>query len=267
MKNMKIPADVYLPLLVIFIGTVIPVVLFNGENADLFFSIFTYALLLFILALFMKYLIIKSNEDSRENRVQSHLIYDLNDKEVYLVDYENCSHLPKSIQNTNENTVYYVFVNKTQTDVIRNELRLLSTCSKIEVIYVDKVGKNLLDIGIGMYVGAIYSLFTPKAVNIYSNDRGYNSLIQIAEELGYHNLYNVYPQKDVLLEDEEILKIYKNIKKYTMGALSLGDFKKKIKKSKMNITTDEVNFAVSRLEEMDKIFIVNMGKHKSVTLK
>lgn len=271
MKNKLLP-EVYLPLIVIFIATALPLSLFNGENASVLFGIFTYTSLTFILALFVRYLMIRDKEKNLEaekvNRVEKHMVHNLDDKTVYLIDYENTSHLPKDINNATEDFVYYVFANTVQMDTLRSEIRKVSTKSSIETIYVDKKGKNLLDIGLGMYVGAIYSLYNPKAIYIYSKDKGYNSLIQIAEDFGYHNLYNISPEGEVLISDKEVNSLYKRVKNNCIeNQLSLGEFKKKIRKSKLNINADEVNYIVNKLEEKEKIEIKDTGKHKIVILK
>ena len=266
MKERFLP-ELMFPLLVIFIGTTLPLALFNGQNANELFGIFTYASMLFVGALFLRYLMLKEKYKKDINKTERKLIYNLDDKCVFLIDYENTNCLPKTATKDSEDNVYYIFVNKTQTKKIKDELRLKEGLKNIEIIYVDKTSKNLLDIGIGMYVGSIYSLYNPRVINVFSKDRGYESLVQIAEDMGYHNLYVISPTNDNPLSDQEVRKIYKNIKKYVKTTISLGEFKKKIRKSSLYITADAVNYAVEYMEKNDMIEINNTGSHKTVKLK
>ena len=267
MKKIKMPAEIVLPLIVIAIGTIIPIIFFRASYADVLFSIFTYAIAIFGISLFIRYLIIRTRENNEINKVEKKLLYNLNDMDIYLIDYENTGCLPKKIKETDEKTIYYVFAGRNQNNKIKKELFMMSTKSKIEVIYVDKTGKNLLDIGLGMYVGAIYSLYSPKNVYIYSKDRGYNSLIQIAEDFGYHNIFNVSPEKDIMIKDNSILKIYQNIlKNFGPREMSLGTFKKRIRKARLDITADETNYAVKRLEELGYIEVIDCDGYKEIKI-
>ena len=165
-------------------------------------------------------------------------------------------------------TIYYVFCNANQRKKLAEEIRLTSTKSRIETFVSEYVGKNYLDIGIGMYVGAIYSLYIPKEVFTYSNDQGYQSLVRISEDLGYFNLKNISPKENINISNSKIDSIYKKVlDNTTEKELSLGTFKKKIKKSSLNINSDEVIYIIENLKERNKIIIKNADGHQKVELK
>lgn len=267
-KYKELPVAISLPLTIISIGTVIPLMLSGTEDFSLYFSISCYVMMLAILAITLKKYIEKTNEDITTDLVKKKLVDNLDNKIVYLVDYENSMHLPTEFKDTDIDTVYYIFYNQTQREKLTEEIRMLSTKSKVEMFCSNHKGKNLLDIGIGMYVGAIYALYSPKEIRIYSEDKGYQSLIQISEDFGYFNLYNVSPKQNSAVSVSKQNKIYQTIlKNTTENKMSLGNFKKKIRKSSLNINPDEVNYVVKELESRGKIIIRDIDGTKQVELK
>lgn len=267
-KYKTLPVAISLPITIIFIGTVIPLVLSGTENFSLYFSISCYVMMLAILAITFKKYIEKTNEEDTTTIIKKRLVDNLDDKIVYLIDYENSMHLPTEFKDTDKDTVYYIFYNQSQRDKLIEEMRMLSTKSKVEMFCSNHQGKNLLDIGIGLYVGAIYALYSPKEVRIYSEDKGYESLIQISEDFGYFNLYKVSPKQNSIVSISKQKRIYQTIlKNTTENKMSLGNFKKKIRKSTLNINPDEVNYVVKGLEERGKIVIRDIDGMKQVELK
>lgn len=266
-KYKTIPIIVSLPLTVMFIGTVIPIVISGGDDISLYFSISSYVMMLAILGITIKRYIEKTNNDDETKFVEKKLVNNLDDKIVYLVDYENSQHLPKEIKETGTDTVYYVFYNQMQRERLMQELRMTSTQSRVEMYCSAHSNKNLLDIGIGMYVGAIYALYTPREIRIYSEDKGYQALMQISEDFGYFNLYNVSPKQNSKVPETKQDKIYRTILKNTNERkMSLGNFKKKIRKSTLDINPDEVNYVVKGLEERGRIIVRDIDGTKQVEL-
>ena len=267
-KFKSLPTAISLPLIVVFIGTVIPVSISGIENISKYFIVSSYVIMLFVLALFTRRLILQGNKENTTNVIEKKLVNNLDGKIVYLIDYENSQHLPREISKTDEKTVYYIFYNQTQRERLMQEIRLTSTKSRIEHFCSNHTGKNLIDIGLGMYVGAIYSLYSPLEIRIYSEDNGYQSLIQIAEDFGFYNLFIVSPKQSSKVPIKKQDGIYYNIlKNSTEKKMSLGNFKKKIRKSSLNLNPDEVNYIVKSLEERGKISIKDIDGIKQIELK
>lgn len=266
-KFKGVPTAISLPITVMMIGTLIPVTLSGTENFSLYFIISCYVMMMAILAVTIKRYIENTNDDDTTTLVKKKLVDNLDNKIVYLVDYENSQHLPKEIKETGIETVYLIFYNQMQRERLMQEVRMLSTQSRIEMYCSSHSNKNLLDIGIGMYVGAIYALYSPQEIRIYSEDKGYQSLIQISEDFGYFNLYNVSPKQNSKVPPSKQDKIYRTILKNTNETkMSLGNFKKKIRKSTLDINPDEVNFVVKGLEERGRIILHDIDGSKQVEL-
>lgn len=102
----------------------------------------------------------------------------------------------------------------------------------------------------------INSMYTPTNIYIQSNDRGYESLIKASEDLGIFNIKSFRPLNEVLVADSKCKSIYRQILNETFtNEISLGNFKRKIKKKVFNISADEVNYIVQHLQDTGYINI------------
>ena len=183
-----------------------------------------------------------------------------------MVDYENCAYLPRRLKDQDsKNVVCYVFTNDKQNDRFKKELRQLSTSAFVEQITSSSTGKNLRDIEISLYVGIIVSYFKPTKIFIQSNDKGFESLIKACNDLGFNNIENFYPLTQNLVSDKKCYWIYHKIHKgcYT-ETLSYGNFKRKIKRSLLEINADEINYVVKKLQDDEYIEIKDVQGIKTV---
>lgn len=257
--------SLFTSLIVIIVLTLAPAI-FIGllEDISLYFSICSYIMLMFMVVFFLMYFIDEKEKakqikikNEEKNKINKYLKINLDDKEVWLVDYENCPYLPKCLsENSSENIACYVFANQTQNERLKKELRNLSTKAFIDMIWTSQKGKNLIDIELSYYTGMINSMYTPTSIYIQSNDRGYESLIKASEDLGIFNIKSFRPLNEVLVVDSKCKSIYRQISNETFtNDISLGNFKKKIKKKVLNISADEVNYIVQHLQDTGYISI------------
>lgn len=162
----------------------------------------------------------------------------------------------------------YVFTNSTQLERLQNEMRGISTNAFIEYILTDQKGKNLVDIELSFYTGMIYSLYRPYKVIIQSNDNGFDTVTRACNEIGFDNIENYHPVKEDLVSDNKCVWIYWHIlNTKTENVMSLGNFKKRVKKSQLSITADEVNYVVKRLEEIGYIKITDNQGYKVINFQ
>lgn len=265
----------------IFILTMVPIFLLGYfEDISLYFSICSYIMLMFVVAFFLFYFISekekekkekKEKEEEREksNNINKYLKFNLDDKEVWLIDYENCPDIPSRLREENiENVICYIFANHTQNQRLKDEIRNISTKAIIETIWTSQIGKNLVDIKLAMYVGMINSLYNPKKIIIESKDRGFESLIKACNDLNIYNVEIINPSNTVLVKDEKCKWVYWRIKDDLKDeVISLGNFKKKIKNKILNISSNEVNYIVKFLEENNYIELRDTQNSKNVILK
>ena len=197
--------------------------------------------------------------------VKSELKLNLNNKTVWLIDYENCAYLPKEIKNED---ACFVFMNNTQENKFKNELILKSTNAFISKIVSNTTGKNLADIKIGLYVGMICSLYTPQQIYIVSKDQGFETLIRSCAQIGINILKTYNPNRIELVSDPKCEYIYKDfLKTHREAEMSLGNFRKKLKNKHYSMTIDEINYVIEKLNEQQKISIIQGRDGKIVKLR
>lgn len=210
------------------------------------------------------------NEKQNLTNIKQKLRYDLDKKKVLLIDYENIPYLPKRLYSTRESDlVCYIFFNKTQRKRLTEELKMIHPLTNIIQIQLEKSAKNFLDIGIGMYVGMINSLYDPECILIYSKDKGYHILTEMGNTIGITNIYNVEPEKTLPVEDNEIKRIINRCKKDKVAkfAISPKKFKKKLKFLFPKLQMDDINYVLSTSIENGWIQMIDLENQKLVRIK
>lgn len=261
-------------LLVIFILTMCPIFLLEHfDDMTLYFSTCSYVMLMFIVAFFLFYFITerekaKHSEKVNYDKINKYLKYNLDDKEVWLVDYENCPNIPSRLKKEgSEKVVCYIFANHTQNERLKNEIRNISTKAIIETIWTSSAGKNLIDIKLAMYTGIINSVYIPSKIIIESKDRGFESLLKACNDFNIYNIEINNPAKTVLVKEEKCKWVYWKIKEDVIGnEISLGNFKKKIKKKVLNITPNEIDYIIKTLESSKYIEILDNKDGKIIKM-
>jgi len=96
---------------------------------------------------------------------------------IYFVDFENTQHIPE-LNNTKEDKVI-LFLGIQHTTLKTDLVKMLLTLPEVEIIQINRQGKNCLDFHICFYIGVIHkqeNVFTDFV--IVSNDKGFDPLVE-----------------------------------------------------------------------------------------
>jgi len=122
-------------------------------------------------------------EDDKGNKKSVFPNTDLNDKHIYLVDWENTMYFDYSILENKDNYTI-IFVGKRQQEVSMDYLDIIYQTypdANLMDIKVPSTGKNFLDTLLSYYCGRIVSDYDVKDINIITNDKDYTCLCEIED--------------------------------------------------------------------------------------
>lgn len=258
--------SLFVSLFIILVFTFIPMFFYGDtETIGIYLQVASYTMLVFMCAFMVQYFYEKNKEDNKDKRSNDLLKINLDNKEVWLIDYENCPYIPNELLGR-EDIFCFVFANFTQRERVISQLRLFDSSLPSKIIYSSKTGKNLVDIEIGTYVGLINGMYNPTKIIIYSKDKGYSVVFESLENINITNVSLVNASQELLIPEQKCKSIYKKII-CPEGEMSLGNFRKKLKKISLNITPDEVNFLINYYKEENYIEIIDVNESKKVVLK
>lgn len=170
-----------------------------------------------------------------QRKIKDALKFNLTNKIVYLVDYENTGCLPTLSKKNSKEEIVYAFIGKTQQKNIYQEIKS-KDLHNVLVVKCDTVSKNYNDIVIGTYIGGIFSLYNPKEVVLYSMDKGFTAIVDACRQIGIENVRMFQNQKNEIT-NRELSMIWKDLKilygvnrSKSNQVIEQSDVKKKIKR-------------------------------------
>ena len=117
--------------------------------------------------------------------------------QVFFLDFENVQKVDLSL--ISGKTKIYLMSGKVQTkSAIEYATKIADSCSSIEIIKIKEPGPNALDFHIAYFLGRITFQAANKKYLIFSNDKGYDSLIRYLKDEGIK-----IERKEVKKENEE----------------------------------------------------------------
>lgn len=187
------------------------------------------------------------------------LFVNLNNKNVYLVDYENITMLPNFITQ-DPNGVCYIFVGALQRKKIEESEMQHDFKGLHYLIYVNHQKKNALDTMLSFYLGQIVSAFEPRCIYVVSNDSDYENLKQIS--MYYPNIHYEQITLDAIrrLEQNKTSDTFFQrflldyITTFGSAQVQRAIFVRRLRGSKVHgMETNEVQYAIERMKKMHLI--------------
>lgn len=204
--------------------------------------------------------------EQKESFIKALLKEDLDNKDVYLIDFENTGRIPKEVY-SNPKNVLLVFVGNTQTEAYKNHIKKISCVARQYPIHAEKTGSNFLDNRLSLYTGMIIGRYTPRSVCIVSDDHDYTLLHNTLRESGIE-FKQIFPkQNDAVLfeiKDEYLDKLANDLRvRAQSGYLSRRTIRKTITQSKLTtIHPKMVDAIFEKLAKTKRIESIQAGKYK-----
>lgn len=194
------------------------------------------------------------------------LNHDLNNKEIWIVDYENTHYLPDILNQNSENVVCYVFAASFQKASLMKKLEQYKGKTIIETVFTTKNLKNLNDLKIALYIGIIETSFRPSKIIIDSNDRDFGALFAALNDLGIHNIELFQGDKKTRKDRQAIGAYFKirNILKYP-ETVSEKNFKKYMQAC-LHLDDHTADMIIKRLEQLNYIEFTDNRYYKEIRL-
>lgn len=208
----------------------------------------------------------EANPEKKESFIKSLLKEDLNDKDVYLIDFENTGRIPREVY-SNPKNVLLVFVGNTQTEAYKNHIQKISCVARQYPVHAEKTGSNFLDNRLSLYTGMIIGRYTPRSVCIVSDDHDYTLLHNTLKECGIE-FRQIFPKEnDAMLfeiKDDYLDRIANDLRiRGQGGCLSRRTIRKAITQSKLTpIHPKMVDEIFERLLKSKRIESIDAGKYK-----
>lgn len=187
------------------------------------------------------------------------LFTNLNQRTVYLIDYENISMIPKFILR-DEKSVCYIFHGILQKSQILEEKRLHDFRGLHYFIQTKRTAKNSLDTLLSFYLGQIYSVYHPRAIFVISNDTDYSNLKQLSQhypDIPYEQItLNEIRRREQNVTSDEFYKrfLLDYVQVYGTHNVQRQLFVKRLRGSKVHgMDTSAVQYALHRMEELHLI--------------
>lgn len=204
--------------------------------------------------------------EQKESFIKTLLKEDLDNKDVYLIDFENTGRIPKEVY-SNPKNVLLVFVGNTQTEAYKNHIKKISCVARQYPVHAEKTGSNFLDNRLSLYTGMIIGRYTPRSVCIVSDDHDYTLLHNTLRESGIE-FKQIFPkQNDAVLfeiKDEYLDKLANDLRvRAQSGYLSRRTIRKTITQSKLTtIHPKMVDEIFEKLAKTKRIESIQAGKYK-----
>lgn len=110
-----------------------------------------------------------------KEQVKKTLRYQLDEKNVYLIDFENITLIPEFVLKDSK-SVCYIFVGPTvikRAEYLCNELVF---SGKHVILPIERSGRNQLDTCLSFVLGQIIAIYEPAQITLISNDTDYVNL-------------------------------------------------------------------------------------------
>lgn len=117
----------------------------------------------------------QSHEVSRKDQIKKILQFDLNEKNVILIDFENITMIPEFVLK-DRNSVCYIFVGPTVIKRAETLIRELIFNGRHVLMPIERSGRNQLDTCLSFLLGQIVSVYEPAQITLISNDSDYDNL-------------------------------------------------------------------------------------------
>lgn len=131
-------------------------------------------------------------------QVNSSLRFNLNKKNVYLIDFENIALIPEFVLQ-DANSVCYIFVGPTvikRAEYLINELVFKG---RHVMLPIKRSGKNQLDTSLSFILGQITAIYEPSSIALISNDSDYYNLRELMKK-------GTIPYKQMKYKDIKVLE-------------------------------------------------------------
>ncbi|MGN1404893.1 MAG: PIN domain-containing protein [Erysipelotrichaceae bacterium] len=195
------------------------------------------------------------------------LNHDLNNKEIWMVDYENTHYMPDILKENSENVICYVFAASFQKASLMKKLEQYKGKTIIETVFTSRNLKNLNDLKIALYIGIIETNFRPSKIIIDSNDRDFSALFAALNDLGIHNIELFQGDKKTKKDRQAIGAYYKirNILKYPK-TVSEKNFRRYMLTC-LHIDDHTADMIIKRLEQLGYIEYIDNRYYKEIKFK
>lgn len=203
---------------------------------------------------------------THEEFLKSALKENLDNKTVYLVDFENTGKIPKNVFQDKQNVVL-VFVGNTQMSAFKNHIKSIAGVAKIYPVYSEKTGKNYLDNKLSLYAGMVMGRYVPEKLYIVSNDDDY-ALIHLSLKESGTEFTQIKPNENMTSifepNQEYMNRLMRDIfYKYPLGLISRKNLRKTISQSKLDtihpVVIDQI---IGKLLKTKFLRLIETGKYK-----
>lgn len=114
-------------------------------------------------------------EVNHKDQIKKTLQFDLNKKNVILIDFENITMIPEFVLK-DRNSVCYIFVGPTVIKRAETLIRELIFNGRHVLMPIERSGRNQLDTCLSFLLGQIISVYEPAQITLISNDSDYENL-------------------------------------------------------------------------------------------
>lgn len=208
----------------------------------------------------------EANPEKKETFIKALLKEDLNNKDVFLIDFENTGRIPRGVY-SNPKNVLLVFVGNTQIEAYKNHIKKISCVARQYPVHAEKTGSNFLDNRLSLYTGMIVGRYTPRSICIVSDDHDYALLHNTLRESGIA-FKQIFPkQNDAVLfdiKDDYLDRLANDLRvRGQGGCLSRKTIRKTITQSKLTpVHPKMVDAIFDKLLRSNRIESIDAGKFK-----
>ena len=200
--------------------------------------------------------------------VKKLLKVNLNNKNVFLIDFENTHSIPSLIYKEKTNVVF-VFVGNKQRQTFEEYMKGISCLARVYDVHAERTGSNFLDNKLSLYAGMMIGMYSPKSMTIVSNDRDFSLLHTTLAESPIEfkqMLPNLTRDVDLMFEPDKAYldRVQETLRlKFAKNAVKKKTIRGEISKSKIEkLSPEMVDEIFDKLVKTKRITYIRSGRYQ-----